>query len=72
MNFEELLTGIPVRGHLQDQKWLKDSSIPKAHTSMGDSSWKLWTWRTLYSLQASQQIGECPFQMAQLVWDLSR
>ena len=32
------LTGISVRGYLQEQKWLKDSCITKAHPSMGDSS----------------------------------
>lgn len=41
------------------QKWLKDSCIPKAYLSMGDSSWKLGTWRTVDNLLSAQQVGEC-------------
>jgi hypothetical protein len=32
------------------------------------SSQKPGTWSTLHSLQAAHQVGECPFQAAQLVW----
>lgn len=35
----------------------------QAHISVGDSSPKLRTWSTLYSLKAAQQVEECPFQM---------
>jgi hypothetical protein len=33
---------------------------------MGDSSQNLGTWSAVHSLQAHQQIGECPFQVTQL------
>ena len=51
-----LLTGIWVRGYLQEQKWLKDSCVTKA--SMGGSSQKLRSWSTLCSVQAIQQVQE--------------
>ena len=47
-------------GYLLGQKWLKGSCATKGHTSMDDSSQKLGTWNTLYSLQTAQQLGECP------------
>lgn len=54
-------------GYLQEQKWLKDSYMVKAHCSLGGSSQKLRVWSTVHSLQASQQVGEGPFQVTQLI-----
>lgn len=51
--FLQLLTGIQVRGHFQGQKWLRDSCVTEAHSSVGDKAWKLGTWSTSHSLQAS-------------------
>jgi hypothetical protein len=59
-------------GLLTGQKWVKDSCLTKAHPNMGDSSQKLGTWSTLHRLQAVQQVGECPFQVTQLVEPSSR
>jgi len=58
------VTGIWVRGYLEEQKLFKDSVSPKP-CSMGDGSQKLRTWSTLRSLQAAQHIGEQPFQVTQ-------
>lgn len=58
----ELLTGIWVKGYLQKLKCLKDSCHQKSHPSMGDNSQNLETWISGPSLQASQWVGECPFQ----------
>jgi len=57
-----LLTGVWVRGYLQEQKWLRVSCLRKAHPSVSDSSRMLTTWSTLHSLQAAQQVGKFPFQ----------
>jgi hypothetical protein len=35
-----------------EQKWIKDIYITKAHSSIDDSSTKLWMRGTLYNLQA--------------------
>lgn len=51
MNF----LGVTYKGmgeDLQEQKWLRDSCIAKAHSSLGDS------WSTLHSIRAAQQVGE--------------
>lgn len=53
-------------GDLQDHQLLKGSCVTKAHRSMGDSSQTLGTWSTLHSLQASQQVGQCPFQVTRV------
>lgn len=50
-----------MRGYLQEQEYLKDNCITKVHFSMGGSS------QNLGNLQAAQQVGECPVQVAQLV-----
>lgn len=39
---------------------------------MCDSLWKLETSSALYSLQPAEQITECPFQVAQVIWASSR
>lgn len=44
---------------------------PGDHPCMGDSLQNLGTWSS-HSLQGAQQVGECPLQMAQLVWAFSR
>lgn len=62
----ELLTGIWRNGYLEEWKLLKDSFITKAHYSVNDSSQKLETRSTLYSLQQLSRL-ETPFQVAQLV-----
>lgn len=64
--FLKLLTGIWVRGYLQEQR-LEDRCVMKAHPSMGGSSQKLRTWSPLHSLQTAQQAGECPLQVPQVV-----
>ena len=63
----ELLTGIWVWGYLQEQKWLKDKCITKAHPSLGDSPQMLETWIVLHSLYTVQPVKQWPFQVAQLV-----
>jgi len=42
-----------VKGHLQEQKWLKGSCTTKAHLNMDDSSWKLETLSTLHNLHTA-------------------
>ena len=63
----ELLTGVEMRGYLQEQKWLKDSWITKARLRTTDNSQKLRPWSILCSLEAPQQVVECPFQVTHLV-----
>ena len=53
------------RSYLYEQKRLKDSCITKVHPGLGDGSQKLETWTTLHDLLAIQQVGECPFHVAQ-------
>jgi hypothetical protein len=62
---EGLLTGVWVKGYLQEHKWLRGSCISKAHPSVSDK--RLETFSTLYSLQEAQQARECLFQVAPLV-----
>ena len=62
-----LLTGVRMRGYLQEQKWLKDSWITKARLRTTDNSQKLRPWSILCSLEAPQQVVECPFQVTHLV-----
>lgn len=44
-------------GYLQEQKWFKDSCIPKAQPSMGDGSW---------TPASVRLVGERLFQQAAL------
>lgn len=53
--------------YLQEQKWLKDKCITKAHPSLGDSPQMLETWIVLHSLYTVQPVKQWPFQVAQLV-----
>lgn len=62
-----LLAEIWVRVYLQKKKYLNDSDIIKVYHSKNDSLYKLATWSTRQSLQAVQQVGGCPFQVALLV-----
>ena len=39
---------------------------------MGDSKQKLGVWGTLHNLQKAQEVGECPFQAAALIYTFSR
>lgn len=44
----------------------QDSCITKANISTGDNLQKLETWNILHNLQVTYQVGEHPFQEAQL------
>jgi hypothetical protein len=61
-----------VKGHSQEQNWLKDSCITKVHPAWVSahhvSSPKLGTCNSLHSPQAAQQVGECLFPVAQVIW----
>lgn len=50
-----LLTGIWMRGNLEDQKWLNNSYISKAYPNMCSSSWKLGIGSTLHSLETTDK-----------------
>lgn len=56
--------GRKVLGILSEQK---DAASGKVHPSLGDSFWKLGTWRSKRSLQAAQQVGELPSWAEQLL-----
>lgn len=63
-----LLTGVWLRGYYsQGQKWLRESSITKAHPNVGDCSQKLGTWNILHRKQAGQQIESVLFKWLNLV-----
>jgi hypothetical protein len=59
-----------VRGYVEEEEKFKDRCITNVHCWMNHGSEKLETWNTLHSLQAVQQVGEYPFQIAQ--WSKTR
>lgn len=71
-SFTEFIYKMWARGDILKQERLRDSCITKAHLSLADSSQKLETRSWLSGLKAAEQVGERPFQVAQLVWASSR
>lgn len=55
MGFIRFLTGIWVKGYLQEQQWLKDRCITKVHLSTSDNSQKPGSWNILQNQETSQK-----------------
>ena len=67
MIFLGLLTGVWMRGCLEEQERLKNNSyITKAHHSVGDSSQKL-NLEPLHSLKPAQHTRQCLFPATRVV-----
>lgn len=64
---------IHLLGLLKEVEMIETAVSPKAHPSMGDGSWTLYTCSSLSNLQSPVQVGECHlFQVAHQVWTSSK
>lgn len=71
-NYWDLLGNMSKGLHIRTEMTQRQLYHYKAHPRMDDSAQKLEIWSLLHSLQAAEQVENCPFQVAQLVWASSR